>query len=303
MTKGLGRPDSPFKLHHEREWRDGEVVVKDAIKIYHVAPEQDEVAELIAARMAWLENKRANPDYPTPILAGIAHFEVAEVHPFADYNGRTARLFATAVFYRESFLRRPLFFPERYYAEDKDSSSAALRAIKRTHNLDDWLAYFVDGLAVEFERVAEKVKALAAVTRVLPLPLQLTTTQERAIALLTTDRRSNLAVAELAEAAGVSARTASRGLNDLAAAGVLRAAGKTRDRRFRLAAKDSSAGGRPRTWSERRVEEELHRLVGWLGRWPTYRDFQRENQLPLYAAMQRTGGSRCWAERIQLPSE
>jgi Fic family protein len=301
MTRGLGREDSRFKPHHEGEWRDGEVAVQDAMKVYHVAPAQRDVADLMAARMDWLERRRTNPDFPTPILAGVAHFEIAEVHPFADYNGRTARLVATAVFYREGFLSRSLFSPERYYAEDKDAYYAALRAMKVTHNLNDWLAYYVNGLASEFERVAAKVKELAAVTRSLPLPLQLTTTQERAIAMLTTNHRRNITVPELAAAAGVSARTASRDLNDLVAAGVLRAAGTTRDRRFRLAA-SSTAGGRPRTWSEERVEAELRRLTEQLGHWPSHRDFQQEKQLPLYAAMQRMGGWRHWRDRIQSAS-
>jgi Fic family protein len=252
----------------------------------------------MVSRLQWLEHKRDHAEYPTPILAGVGHFEIVEVHPFADYNGRVARLFATAIFYREGFLSRSLFSPERYYAEDKDAYYAALRAIKRTHNLNDWHAYYVNGLAVEFERVAEKVKSLAAVTRALPLPLQLTAAQDRAIAMLTTERRRDITVSELADAADVSARTASRDLNDLVAAGVFRVHGTTRDRRFRLAAKGSSSGGRPRTWSDQRIEEELRILVGELGRWPTHRDFQRANQLPLYAAMQRTGGSDEWAKRI-----
>lgn len=301
MSKGLGREDSRFKPHHEGEWRDGEVVVKDAIQIFHRAPDQAKVDELMAARMEWLEKKRESTDYPAPILAGLAHFEIAEVHPFAEYNGRAARLFATAVFYREGFLSRPLFSPERYYAEDKDSYYAALRAIKSTHHLNHWLGYYVGGLAVEFERVAEKVKSLASVTRALPLPLQLTTTQEQAIAMLTTDRRRHLTIPELVEAAEVSARTASRDLNALVAAGVMRASGTTRNRRFRLKVADSSAGGRPRTWSEARIDRELRSLVERLGHWPAYREFQEAGQLALYAAMQRTGGARHWEDRMASP--
>jgi Fic family protein len=298
LTEGLGRADSRFKPQHEGRWRDGTVVVGDPVAIYHVAPEPERVPALMSARLDWLEARRANPDFPTPILAGVAHFEIAEVHPFADYNGRTARLFATAVFDREGFLSRSLFSPERYYAVDKDAYYSALRAIKRTNNLNDWLGYYVDGLAVEFERVAEKVKALVAVTRALPLPLQLTGTQDRAIAMLTTDRRRTITIAELTEATGVSARTASRDLNALVSAGVLRAAGTTRDRRFRLAAR-GSAVGRPRTWSEHKIESQLRRFCERLGRWPTYADFERERLLPLYAAMQRAGGAEHWAERLE----
>lgn len=301
MTKGLGRDNLRFKPHHEGEWRDGEVVVQDAIQIFHHAPEPAKVDELMAARMEWLEKRRKSDDYPTPILAGVAHFEVAEVHPFADYNGRAARLFATAIFYREGFLSRPLFSPERYYAEDKDAYYAALRAIKIKRHLDDWLTYFVSGLAAEFERVAAKVKALAATTRSLSLPLQLTTTQERAIALLTTERRQNLTIPELMEATGISVRTASRDLNALVDAGVMRALGTTRNRRFRLAATEPSAGGRPRTWSEERIDRELRSLIDAIGHWPAYRDFEQARQLPLYAAMQRMGGAKHWEERIPAP--
>jgi Fic family protein len=298
LTKGLGRDDSRFKPHHEGEWRDGVVAVQDALHVYHVAPDPSEVDQLMADRMAYLEEKRENPAYPTPVIAGVAHFEVAEVHPFADYNGRAARLLSTAVCYREGFLSRALFSPEKYYAEDKPAYYAALRAIKDTRNLDAWLAYFTAGLAEEFERVAERVRELAAVTRSLPLPLQLTGTQEKIIALLTTSRSRIITIPEVVEATGVSATTASRELNRLASVGVLRDSGSTRDRRFRLAASARSAGGRPRTWSEGRIERELRALSETLGSWPSYRDFQRAGLLPLYAAMQRSGGSDHWRARL-----
>lgn len=245
-----------------------------------------------------LEEKRTSDEYPTPVLAAVAHFEVAEVHPFADYNGRAARLFATAVFYRERFLERAWFSPERYYAEDKDAYYAALRAVKRTHNLEAWLEYYVLGLALEFERIAAKVRDLAAVTRALALPLELTTTQEEVIALLTVAQRRAVTVGDVANEVGVSTRTASRDLNALVDVGVLRAFGTTRDRRFVLAA-SGLRGGRPRLWSDERIEQQLRELVERVGRFPTYRDFDAAGHLSLYAAVQRRGGLEKWEERLQ----
>lgn len=141
--------------------------------------EGNELSRLEALRAA---EHQLEPDGKAKLelVAAVAHFEIAEVHPFADYNGRTARLFATAVFYRERFLDGPLFSPERYYAEDKDAYYVALRAIKRTHHLDEWLTYFVTGLAVELERIGARARELSALTRALPLPIQLTPGQERA---------------------------------------------------------------------------------------------------------------------------
>lgn len=297
VSKGLGRPTTTFKPHHEGEWRDGSVVVGDAFNVHHVGPEPGDVPELMEARLDWLEQRRGNAEFPTAILAGVAHFEIAEVHPFADYNGRTARLFTTAIFYREHFIERRLFSPERYYVENKDEYYAALRAIKQTRTLDTWLSFFVEGLATEFERVATRVRELNALTHSLSLPLQLSDAQEKAVASLTVDGRSALTISDYIELTGVSSRTASRELNALAQAGVLRGRGATRNRRFAL---PTTSVGRPRRWSDERVEAELVHLSDALGRWPSYSDFQAKGLLPLYAAISRSGGLVAWAQRLEF---
>lgn len=259
--------------------------------------EGNELSRLEALRAA---EHQLEPDGKAKLelVAAVAHFEIAEVHPFADYNGRTARLFATAVFYRERFLDGPLFSPERYYAEDKDAYYVALRAIKRTHHLDEWLTYFVTGLAVELERIGARARELSALTRALPLPIQLTPGQERAIAALTAEGRRDLTIADYVELASVSARTASRELNALVRADVLRAHGTTRDRRFVLVSRGLSRGGRPRAWSSERITREVLELADELGRWPSYRDFESSRKLALYAAIARTGGVDEWARKL-----
>jgi Fic family protein len=300
MSKGLGRPESRFKPHHEGEWRDGQVFVSDGIELYHEGADSADVGPMMEARLEWLERRRGNPEFPTAVLAGVAHFEIAEVHPFADYNGRAARLFATAIFYREHFIERRVFSPERYYAEDKERYYAALRAVKRTRTLDAWLFYYVDGLAVEFERVAERVRELNALTRSLPLPLQLSAAQEKAVAAMTVDGRTFLTITDYAELGSVSSRTASRDLNGLVDAGVLRAMGSTQDRRFALAL---PGVGRPRRWTTERITSELAALVEELGRFPTYADFSARRSLPLYAAIQREGGLPIWARQLGYRDE
>ena len=301
LSKGLGRKTTDgkgFQPEHEGDWRTGEVVVADAIAVYHRAPPQPEVDRLMRERLDWLERKRLSDEYPIPILAGVAHFEVAEVHPFADYNGRAARLFATAIFFRENFVKRQLFSPERYYAEDRDAYIEALRAIKRARNLNGWLAYYVKGLAEEFERVATRVEELNRFTRSLSLPVQLSAVQERAVAELTTGASAELRVGDFTKAAGVSRDRASKELNELANMGILRAEGATRNRRFILRQPKRPSGhgmqGRPRTWDEARVRSELQTLTAKLGRWPTRKEFEAERKMGLYVAMSRLGGIARW---------
>lgn len=303
LTKGLGRPSADgrgFQLRHEGAWRDGQVVVGDALAIYHMPPPPEEVEGLMLTRLDWLERKRLTGEYPVPILAGVAHFELAEVHPFADYNGRAARLFETAIFFRENFIARRLFSPERFYAENRDAYFAALRTYQRTRTLNDWLTYSVNGLAQEFERVATRVEELNQVTRALPLPVQLTSVQERAIAELTTGAKAEIRVGAFAREIGVRRDRVSDELNELDKLGILRAEGTTRDRVFKLrrpritTAPGIGMAGRPRVWDEARIRNELTALIDDVGGWPTRKDFETAGKLGLYVAMSRHGGVKRW---------
>jgi Fic family protein len=300
LTKGLGRPPvngRGFQPHHEGAWRDGQVVVADPIAIYHMPPPKEEVEGLMLARLDWLERKRLTGEYPVPILAGIAHFEVAEVHPFADYNGRAARLFETAIFFRENFIARRLFSPERYYAENRDDYLEALRTYQRnSRNLSAWLEYYAIGLAQEFERVATRVVDLNRVTQALPLPIQLTTVQERAVAELTTGAKREIHVGSFAKEIGIARGRVSGELNELGKLGILNAEGSTRDRKFKLRGRRTTPAvgvGRPRAWDEARIRGELTALVAQMGRWPTRKEFEAA-QSGLYVAMSRHGGVARW---------
>ena len=108
-------------------------------------------------RLAWLESRRTNPEYFGPILAAIAHFEVTEVHPFADYNGRTARLFAVAVFLREEVAPRALFSPSATTPRIAMPIPLPYATSSRRERSTPGSSYYVTGLASELSRVAERV--------------------------------------------------------------------------------------------------------------------------------------------------
>jgi Fic family protein len=306
MTAGLGEPAADFKPRHEGNWRDGIAIVGDRVTgtVYHEAPPAVEVEGLMEARLTWLEARRRDPQYPPVVLAAVAHFEVAEVHPFADYNGRTARLLTAAVLRREGLIARYLFSPERYYAEHKPDYLNALRSIKQARHLRAWLDFFSVGLALEFERVATRVSELNKLTQTLPLPLAMTPSQDAAIAELTTGQSDRLRIADYIRLSGVSRHTASRELRALANAGVLRASGATRDREYRLPPQPTPARpqGRPRLWDDDRVEKELTALLAELGHWPKYREFKERGLISLYGAMKRSGGEDRWRPQL-LPGD
>ena len=307
LTRGLGREADRFKPHHEGEWRDGEVVVEDAMTTYHVAPPQEQVDRLMHDRLEWLENKRTSGDYFGPILAALGHFEVAEVHPFADYNGRAARVFAVAILIREGTMTSRLFSPERYYAESRDAYYAALRAIKTTRNYDAWIEYYVTGLAQEFERVAERVADLNAVTGKVESAVRLSRHQEKIVATLTAGGRRDITRAEVEALTGLGRTASYVELNQLVAAGVLEVLGGSTRTTYRLPSRlrpaiglgrrSARRGPRPR-WSEDRIRSELTSFAAELGRMPRRPDFEATGRTGLYIAASKAGGLSRWATEL-----
>ena len=185
----------------------------------------------------YLEQKRVQgDDYPAAVLAGVAHYALTDVHPFADGNGRLARLLAVAVMLREGLMARRLFSVERHYAENTNAYYDALRSVRRnTNNMEQWLEYFITGLADELERVAERVRDLNGLNMRVEQALQLNAKQEVAIAALTTGGRRELTRADYEELVGLRASAAKEDLARLVNAGVLRVVGAGRATRYRLA--------------------------------------------------------------------
>ncbi len=302
-TSGLGEPGSErFAPGHEGVFRPGRAVVADAIgNVSHVAPPPAEVPKLVNDLCAYLEEKRVQGiDYPAAILAGVAHFRLADIHPFADGNGRVARLFATAVLFREGLVSRHLFSPERYYASDLPAYHAALASVhQRTNNMEHWLLYFTTGLAEELERVAARARELSDMTERITHATQLSAAQERAIAALTAGELRDISSPEYAELTGRSPASSRRDISQLVELDVLVRVGRGPSARYRLPAarrrlrapRAARAGG---PWTEERVRSEVAAFLDGRTTWPSFGEFRAAGLAAAYQAMSRHGGVARW---------
>jgi len=310
LMHDLGVPGAMFAPEHEGEWRPGEAVVGDQLgNVYHAAPSPNDVPRLINELCVYLEQKRVQGnDYPGPILAGVAHYELTDIHPFADGNGRVARLFVVAILFREGYVSRRLFSAERYYAMDKDGYYDALRSVRRnTNNMEQWLLYFADGLAQEFERVADRVRELNGLTQQLARTIQLSRNQEQAVAALTTGDRYEISRADYEQLAGIKRTQAKADLAGLVKAGILRAVGSGPSTRYRLAIQTATNGGGARgpapTWTENRIEAELRTFLAGRQDWPTPGEFRAAGKMALYQAASRRGGIARWIAQLGLDQD
>lgn len=302
-TNGLGREDDPhFKPHHEGEWRDGIARVVDRLTgtVMHEGPPPDEVAPRVASMFAWLERKRERDEERPFVLAGVLHYGITDIHPFADGNGRVARLLQTAMLMEADVLPGRMFSFERYYAQDRDAYYGALRSVRmNTLNMEAWLTYFLRGLAEEYERVAASVFELGAL---LPgghgAPLRLNAGQEQALTALRVQGRREFTRSEYEKTAGIGRSAAGHDLRSLVEHGVVAVRGSGRGTRYVLAgsvaARAGGRPGRPVKWTEARIERELRAFVAEHGTWPSPPEFDAAGKRALYTAASRTGGIARW---------
>ncbi len=310
-TKGLGAPTGPFKAHHEGDWRDGEAGVWDPVEgaFVHTGSPQAEVRPRMLGLIGWIASVEARPvDWPVAVIAGVVHYNVAEIHPFADGNGRTARLLTAAMLTRHGMTPGRMFNFDAYYGKDKDAYLDALRSVRReTRNHETWMRYFLAGLAGEYERVSQEITRLSAIGRTKRGGrVQLTETQERALTDLAIQNRVEFDREDYEIAAGVRRSSAAESLSRLVEAQVVVPVGEGRARRYRLAT--ASGGGRRaerasgavRDWTDERIAKDLRALAGDGTRFPSVKQFDDAGRRDLYNAISRHGGSTLWAERLGL---
>jgi Fic family protein len=133
-------------------------------EIVYMPPETDEVPELVDEFIDWLNLMLDKKDAINPVLlAGIAHYEIARIHPFVDGNGRSARLLAILILYLSGFDHRRIFALDDYYDRDRPGYYTALGTVdKKTRDITKWLEYFTEGVAFSVNEAKEAVLRLGA---------------------------------------------------------------------------------------------------------------------------------------------
>lgn len=128
--------------------------------VAYMPPEAKDVPSLVEEFLHWLNSEKAKDINPV-IMAGIAHYEVARIHPFIDGNGRTARLLATLVLLKSGFDHRRFFALDDYYDQDRPAYYNALKTVQDNKgDLTKWLEYFTNGVLYSVNKVKEIIRRL-----------------------------------------------------------------------------------------------------------------------------------------------
>lgn len=214
-----------------------------------VPPPHEEVASALAALEKWMHS-----DDPLPPLvkAGLAHVQFETIHPFLDGNGRIGRMLITLLVEHWGLLDQPLLYLSVAFKRRQQEYYARLAAVRTEGDWEGWTAFFLECVAEAAEDAVDvagrlfrivnddRAKLLAsgsatvnAIRLLQDMPQHPVMTLTRAVELL-----------------GVAKPTASKCIEELLKAGVLReTTGKQRDRvyvyeAYLAALTDNDASGR-----------------------------------------------------------
>lgn len=156
------------------KFRVRQVVVKNTLtgQVSYTPPPAAEVPYLVEDLLNWINSEESADVHPV-LKAGIIHYELARIHPFVDGNGRTARAIATLAMFLDGYDIRKFFSLEEYFDSNPLNYYLTLQAVSNQLVLDNherdltpWLEYFVEGVAIELNKVKERVKRISADARV-----------------------------------------------------------------------------------------------------------------------------------------
>jgi Fic family protein len=148
-------------------YRDQQNVIRDSATgaIVYLPPEPQDVPGLMRDLVAWINTSLDRDELPAPVVAALAHYQFATIHPYMDGNGRAARLLASLIVRREGYGLKGIYSLDEYYAKNLAAYYAALTV--HTHNYYDGRAEadvtaFVDYFCIGMADAFTKVRAAAA---------------------------------------------------------------------------------------------------------------------------------------------
>ncbi len=156
------------------QFRTRQVVLKNSLtgEISYTPPPAAEVPYLVEDLLNWINGPESLDVHPV-LKAGIVHYELSRIHPFVEGNGRTARAVATLLMFLDGYDIRKLFSLEEYFDANPIDYYSTLQAVSNQLVLDSherdltpWLEYFVEGVAIELNRVKERVRRISMDARV-----------------------------------------------------------------------------------------------------------------------------------------
>ena len=207
VMTGRNKP-SPYRVTQN--------VIRDSStrSIVYLPPEAPDVPELMRSLIEWINAELTDGELPAPIVAALAHYQFATIHPYLDGNGRAARLLATLILRKAGYGLKGIYSLDEHYAKSLSSYYSALSVGSHNYyegraegDVTPFISYFCAGMADAFTKVrtaAARAEERTAIDRS-TLLRDLEPRQRRLLGLFR--KQGSATSAEMAAHLGMSPRT------------------------------------------------------------------------------------------------
>ena len=141
MTGVQGHQAAPGRFRKIQNWigKPGSTIATAS----YIPPPPGEVEPCLAAWEKFLHESTL----PPLVTIALAHYQFEAIHPFLDGNGRVGRLLITLFLIERQILPTPLLYLSAFFEASRRDYYDGLRGISERGAWNDWLEYFLLGVA------------------------------------------------------------------------------------------------------------------------------------------------------------
>ncbi len=154
MTGVRGDHATPGELRRSQNWigPPGSTLAQAT----YVPPPHDEMLDDLGAWEKFLHDETLPPLVQTALM----HYQFEAIHPFLDGNGRVGRLLITLLLMQRGVLPLPLLYLSAFFEATRRDYYDGLRAVTERSAWEDWLLYFLNGVARQSEDALSRAERI-----------------------------------------------------------------------------------------------------------------------------------------------
>ena len=149
-----GEKQTPGEFRKSQNWIGGSMPGNAAF----VPPPAHEIMAALGALEKFMHAKQV----PTLLKVGLVHAQFETIHPFLDGNGRVGRMLIPLMLVALGVLERPWLYVSLHFKRHRSTYYKLLQRVRTEGAWEDWLSFYLDGVATVADEAVEKVRELMA---------------------------------------------------------------------------------------------------------------------------------------------